>query len=71
MFFVYLPFFLPPEYLCTPSVEENGIHLPFSTATPCQKKFFDKVNAVSYETAFFAKNVMRNRHIQEKYDYVS
>ncbi len=42
--FVYLMFFLPSEYLCTPSVEENIIQLPFSTVTSLQKnKFFDKL----------------------------
>ena len=44
--FVYLMFFLPSEYLCTPSVEENIIQLPFSTATILPKnKFFDKLKA--------------------------
>ncbi|MBQ3006409.1 MAG: hypothetical protein IJD78_02505, partial [Clostridia bacterium] len=42
--FVYLAFFLPSEYLCTPSVEENAIQLPFSTVTILPKnKFFDKL----------------------------
>ncbi|MBQ3007320.1 MAG: hypothetical protein IJD78_07150, partial [Clostridia bacterium] len=44
IFFVYLTFFLPSEYLCTPSVEENAIQLPFSTVTTLPKnKFFDKL----------------------------
>ena len=43
--FVYLAFFLPSEYLCTPSVEENAIQLPFSTVTSLSKnKFFGKVS---------------------------
>ena len=35
--FVYLTFFLPSEYFCTPSVEENSIQLPFSTPTNTNK----------------------------------
>ncbi len=43
--FVYLMFFLPSTYLCTPSVEENIIQLPFSTvATLPKNKFFDKLS---------------------------
>ncbi len=47
--FIYLMFFLPSEYLCTPSVEENIIQLPFSTVTSLPKnKFFDKLTGCSY-----------------------
>ncbi|MBQ3007742.1 MAG: hypothetical protein IJD78_09295, partial [Clostridia bacterium] len=47
--FVYLAFFLPSEYLCTPSVEENAIQLPFSTVTILPKnKFFDKLKQVCF-----------------------
>jgi len=55
-FFVYLPFFLPSEYLCTPSVEENAIQLPFSTPAILQKKqvFLQKEAALPFgKTAFF------------------
>ena len=46
-------FFLPSEYLCTPSVEENIIQLLFSTVTFLPKnKFFDKKSGVMFTPLF-------------------